>query len=143
MKIFALTLLTMGLLTMAGCNQDTTHNVDLVNTYWKLTDIKGTAVTASDKQREAHIVLNAEEQRVTGSDGCNRMMGGYTALDGNKLQFTQMAGTRMACMEGAEQAQLISTSLAEVTAYKITGDQLELHDASGALVARFQAVALQ
>lgn len=31
----------------------------------------------------------------------------------------------------------------EVTGYKIAGSQLELHDASGAVVARFQAVALQ
>lgn len=134
-------LLTMGCVGLLGCTAThSTSNSPLVNTYWKLTEIKGTAVAVSDNQREPHIVLNTE-QRVAGSDGCNRIMGGYT-LKGKDLQFSQMASTRMACLQGAEQADLIGTSLPQTAGYSIIGSKLELRDAKGAVIARFVAVAL-
>jgi heat shock protein HslJ len=136
----ALFLLAISISGLTACAHNTAHNVALVNTYWKLVEIKGAAVTVTDNQREPHIVLNAE-RRVAGSDGCNRMMGGYQ-VSGNNLQLTQMAGTRMACMQGAEQAQLIGATLPQVARYKIAGDEMELRDTKGAVIARFKAVAL-
>lgn len=136
--LFSLAISFIGLTSCTAMN--TTNNSPLINTYWKLTEIKGTGVSVSDNQREPHILLNSE-QRVAGSDGCNRIMAGYT-LKGESLQFSQMASTRMACMQGAEQADLIGASLPQTAAYKITGDQLELRDNTGAVIARFTAVAL-
>lgn len=138
-KILGLCLM-MGAIGLTGCAYNTGSNTALVNTYWKWVEINGAAVAVSDNQREPHIVLNAE-QRLAGSDGCNRMMGGYT-LTGDQLQFTQVASTRMACMQGAEQANLIGATLPQVARYKITGDEMELRDAKGAVIARFKAVAL-
>jgi heat shock protein HslJ len=133
-------LLMMGVIGLTACAHHSGSNTALVNTYWKWVEINGAAVAVSDNQREPHIVLNAE-QRVAGSDGCNRMMGGYT-LAGDQLQFTQVASTRMACMQGAAQANLIGATLPQVARYKITGDEMELRDAKGAVIARFKAVAL-
>lgn len=76
-------------------------NGELLNTYWKLILINDTEVTVAENQREPHIIFNAES-RVSGSDGCNRIMGSYL-LDGDKLTLDEMAGTKMACAEGAEQ----------------------------------------
>lgn len=136
--VLGLAIIAIGLL---GCTtMNTTNNSPLINTYWKLTEIKGAAVSVSDNQREAHIVLNSE-QRLAGSDGCNRIMGGYT-LKGGNLQFSQIASTRMACLQGSQQADAIGASLPQTAAYKIAGDQLELRDATGAVIARFTAVAL-
>lgn len=132
--------ITIGLMSLTGCAHKNTSTAELVNTYWKLVEIKGTAVSVSDNQREPHMVLNAE-QRVAGSDGCNRLMGGYQ-LSGDSLQFTQMASTRMACLQGASQADLIGATLPQTARYAIQGEQLELRDASGAVIARFKAVAL-
>lgn len=140
MKTTLLLVLTIGFISLTGCAHNNTGTASLIHTYWKLVEIKGTAVAVSDNQREPHIVLNTE-RRVAGSDGCNRMMGGYQ-VSGDKLQFTQMAGTRMACMQGAEQAQLIGATLPQVASYDIAGDQLELRDAGGVVIARFKAVAL-
>lgn len=114
---------------------------ELVNTYWKLVGLNGKDVAVSDKQREPHLVF-ATDNRVAGSDGCNRIAGDYT-LDGNKITLGQMIGTRMACMENADQAQAFNTVLSNIGSYQIQGSVLDLFDSSGAPVARFVAVALQ
>ncbi|MGV8835320.1 META domain-containing protein [Cellvibrio sp.] len=115
-------------------------NGELLNTYWKLVLINDTEVTVADNQREPHITFNAEN-RVSGSDGCNRLMGSYL-LEGDTLTLGEMAGTKMACAEGAEQTQAFNEALTKVAAYTVHGDQLELRDDTGLVVARFKAVAL-
>lgn len=114
---------------------------ELVNTYWKLVGLNGKDVAVSDKQREPHLVF-AADNRVAGSDGCNRIAGDYT-LDGNKITLGQMIGTRMACMENADQAQAFNTALSTIGSYQIQGSVLDLFDNSGAPIARFVAIALQ
>jgi heat shock protein HslJ len=52
---------------------------------------------------------------------------------------SQMAGTRMACQEGSDTEKAFLGALEQVHAWKIMGQHLELFDASGALVARFEA----
>jgi heat shock protein HslJ len=115
-------------------------NGELVNTYWKLILLNDTEITVVDNQTEPHIVLNTEN-RLSGSDGCNRLMGSYV-LDGEKLTLGEMAGTRMACAEGAAQAQAFNEALTKVAIYTVHSDQLELRDATGLVLARFKAVAM-
>ena len=112
-------------------------NGGLLNTYWKLILLNDTEVAGSDSQREPNIFLSAEN-RITGSDGCNRMSGTYT-LDGEKLTFGPMAGTRMACADVGEQAQAFNEALTKVASYTVHSDQLELRDASGLVIARFKS----
>jgi heat shock protein HslJ len=115
-----------------------TSSDELLNIYWKLVSLNGDEVTPVDNDREAHLVFNAEN-RVSGSDGCNRLMGSYL-LDGNTLTFEQTAATRMACTEGAEQSQAFNKALTEAATYSVHGDQLEIRDASDLVIARFVAV---
>jgi heat shock protein HslJ len=112
-------------------------NGGLLNTYWKLILLNDTEVAGRDSQREPNIFLSAEN-RITGSDGCNRMSGTYT-LDGEKLTFGPMAGTRMACADVGEQAQTFNEALTKVASYTVHSDQLELRDASGLVIARFKS----
>lgn len=112
------------------------------NTYWKLTHLADALTRTAERQREAHLIFAAHEQRVSGSGGCNRITGGFD-LDGDKLRLSRMAGTIMACLEGMEQERLFLQSLVKVERYRISGDQLELLDTSGAVVARFLAMALR
>lgn len=115
-------------------------NGELLNTYWKLILLNDTEVTVADNQSEPHIIFNAEN-RISGSDGCNRMMGSYL-LDEDKLTLDEIAGTKMACAEGAAQTQAFNDVLAKVVTYSVHSDQLELRDATGLVLARFKAVAL-
>jgi putative lipoprotein len=111
----------------------------LRNTYWKLTALNGQAVVTAEHQREPHIIFSADEARLSGSGGCNGIMGGFT-LEGDHIKFTQMAGTMMACQHGMEQESMFLRSLPTVSSYKIVGDALELFNDDNTLVARFIAV---
>lgn len=113
----------------------------LGNTYWKLTHLGDMSTQTAARQREAHLIFAAHQQRVSGSGGCNRIMGGFE-LDGDKLHLSRIVATRMACLDGMEQEQRFLKSLGDVEHYRIDGSQLELFDRSGEVVARFTAVAL-
>jgi heat shock protein HslJ len=110
----------------------------LENTYWKLTRLADTAVTVAAQQQEPHFILNSQSRRVGGSGGCNRLTGSYE-LNGDNLTFGQMAGTMMACLEGMDTEKAFLKALGQVKKWKIAGQHLELFDAAGKLVARFEA----
>ena len=110
----------------------------LQETHWRLTHLAGVAVAYSASAREAHVVLGSDN-RLSGSDGCNRIGGGYQ-FDGAKLSISQLFSTRMACAEGMEQAERFGRALGAVARYRIAGAHLELQDAAGAVLARFEAV---
>ncbi|HZQ55481.1 MAG TPA: META domain-containing protein [Bryobacteraceae bacterium] len=110
----------------------------LENTDWKLVRLGDTPIHAASEQREPHFVLNSESRRVSGSGGCNRLAGSYE-LNGNQLTLGQMAGTMMACMEGMDTEKAFLDMLKRVSTWKVTGKQLELYDASGVSLARFEA----
>jgi putative lipoprotein len=110
--------------------------VSLENTYWKLTHLGDDIVTVASQQPEPHLILNSGTGRATGSGGCNRMTGSYQ-LTGDRLSLGQMVSTMMACMEGMETEQAFLKALGQVNRWSITGRQLELKDAAGRVLARF------
>jgi putative lipoprotein len=110
----------------------------LENTYWKLIRLGDTAVTVAPQQQEPHFVLNSQTRRVGGSGGCNRLNGGY-AVNGDRLTFSQLAGTMMARLQGMETEKAFLQALPQVSKWKITGQHLELFDASGNVIASFEA----
>ena len=61
------------------------------------------------------------------------------------LGWTAFASPRscmmMACLDGMEQEGYLLQALQKVERYRISGSHLEMLDASGAVVARFEAVA--
>ncbi len=118
------------------------YNENLLNTYWKLTRLHDEPIEGSDQQREPALVLASEEQRLSGSDGCNRIMGSFQ-LKEDKLKFSHIASTMMACAEGMETAQQIHFMLEKVRYWQIEGLHLELMDADGGVMARFEAVHLR
>ena len=61
--------------------------------------------------------------------------------NGARLRFRGMAGTMMACLDGMEQEGYLLQALQKVERYRISGSHLEMLDASGAVVARFEAFA--
>ena len=114
----------------------------LRNTYWKLVAQNGKPAIVVKGQREPHIVLKADEARVSGSGGCNNIVGGFT-LDGNRLKFIGMGSTMMMCPEGMEQERDFLKMLDTVARYRISGEALTLADDKGRAIAKFRAVALR
>ena len=113
-------------------------NRPLTGTYWKLTELNGETVPAAPKQGEPHLILQPRGNRLTGSGGCNRLMGSYR-LTGPSLSFGAIASTKMACPDGMEREAAFFRALEEVKGWKLDGDRLELKDRTGTVTARFLA----
>ena len=76
--------------------------------------------------------------RVSGYSGCNRFSSLYTIRPGAGLALALLAGTRMACV-GPDLETPFLRALSRVQGYRITGSHLELLDAAGVTLLRFEA----
>jgi heat shock protein HslJ len=119
-----------------SCERSTVQT-PLENTYWKLVELRGAPVEAHPDQREIHLRLRPEEERMTGFAGCNQFMGGYE-ITGNSLAFGPLGSTMMACPYLDDETAFLR-SLEGVTRFQILGESLVLSDDTGDL-ARFRAV---
>jgi len=124
------------------CPELPTPDASLTNTYWKLVELDGQPAALGAGERELHMVLNSEGDRVQGFSGCNRFTGGYELSDG-QLRFKQLASTGMACMDGMEQEQRFLELLAGAMRFTISGDSLVLYSGDERLSLHFAAVALK
>ena len=109
--------------------------------YWKLTELNGQPVKPGPN--DTYITLKRDDNRVIGSGGCNRLTGTYTLEDGNRVRFSQIASTKMACMGGMETEQQFFNVLETADTYVVVGDRLVLNKARMAPLARFEAVYMQ
>lgn len=116
----------------------------LENTLWRLLEIGGKPAHVSPEGREVSFSLVAEQHRVQGFSGCNRMMGSYR-LEGEHLNFEPLATTRMACPDAAagEQEAAVLKALESSRRWRIEGERLELLDDSGQRLALFESLYLR
>lgn len=111
----------------------------LETTDWKLVEVYGKPVAPRSPDRQAHLVFSPEEGQLSGSGGCNRLMGSYR-IDGEKIAFGPMGITHMACTEGMEVESLFLKALSETATWHISGRRLTFR-AAGRPVAVFEAAA--
>jgi heat shock protein HslJ len=140
----------IAVLGLASCNTpskaaDGTKNpkaemtTELLGTYWKVVEINGQAVTNPPaNQKEAHIILNKEGNRLQGSGGCNSLMGSFEVMEGNRIKFTGVASTMMACPDMAIESEL-GKAIEMADNYAINGKYLMLHKAKMAPLVKFEA----
>jgi copper homeostasis protein (lipoprotein) len=114
----------------------------LQETYWKLTRLQGKPVILKQNQKEPSLVFRSAGSRVTGFGGCNELTGTYS-LKGNEITFGGVAVTQRACIDGMDTEGIFLTALKGVRSWKISGEHLELCDAAGTTIARFEARALR
>jgi len=110
----------------------------LRGTEWQLTHLDGEAIELEEEQRRPDIVLMADELRLAGFGGCNRLLGGF-ASHGEQLRFSRMASTMMACAVGMELEQDLLQALEATDSFRVLGRHLDLYAADGRPVARFVA----
>jgi heat shock protein HslJ len=127
-------------LTACASTSDVAEPPSLAGTAWILSALPG-----HTRVEKTSVTLHFEGDRVSGTDGCNRFSGGYTAA-GSTLELSpQMAMTMMACdPDVSEQAQAFVAALKDARSFRISDGRLELlaADASlrAALVAQSQAL---
>ena len=110
---------------------------DLEGTRWVLIRLGDAGISVGENQREPFFVLESGKHRLTGSGGCNRLMGSYER-NGDQLTFKQLALTRMACPD-VEYEDGFTKALEATASWKIGGAHLELSDAAGSVLARFES----
>lgn len=115
---------------------------DIVEKYWKLIEINGKEVVTGENQvKEAHMILKVGNNRVNGNGGCNSFNGSYVIENGNRIKFSQMASTMMACLNMDVESQFMK-ALENADNYAIQGDTLSINRARMAPLARFVVVYL-
>lgn len=122
-RFIAVSCLLLGV--MAGTSY--AHQEKLAGADWVLAGAAG---------RQAPY-LRFDAGRVAGLGGCNRFGGRYD-LQGDKISFSPLMATRMACQPevmAAEQA--FFDMLGKVRAMKLDGEALELLDGDGKVLGRF------
>ena len=109
----------------------------LVGSYWQLTEyMSDEGMVAANPDLRAHIMLQEEDNRLSGSGGCNRLIGSYELSD-EGLNLGQVGSTMMACPPQAmQQEQAFLAALGLVSGYRIEGEVLTLTGPGGDL-ARF------
>lgn len=125
--------------SMQGQGEKHNPAAPLEKTEWMLTWLAGTKIELGTPQQVPYIQLDPESHRVSGSGGCNRLMGGYD-LAGDHLKFTQMAMTRMACLHGGDTETAFSKAIDQVREWMISKGKLLLLDADHHVVAKFTPV---
>lgn len=110
----------------------------LLGTTWKLKELAGQTIVRTPPQQH-DITLLLADGRVSGSSGCNRMMGAYGTNGSSTLTFSQFAGTMMACQPAdMELERQVLKRLSTVNGYRYDGQDLLL-TSDGVAVARYQA----
>lgn len=112
----------------------------LRGTRWRLLAFGGEMVaTPSPPGRPPTLQFAVDRDRVSGSGGCNRLMGGFR-LAGEMLSFSRFAGTKMACgPEAMALERRYSEALDRVRRWSIDKRSLMLKDAGGRTLLLFQA----
>jgi copper homeostasis protein (lipoprotein) len=117
-----------------------TANADLLETHWKLIEVMGKPVKPTPAgEQDIYIVLLKKDNRLAGFAGCNRLIGEWTQKPGNRLSFSKVATTMMACIDPREEEQLKDV-IQRVDNYTIQGNTLSLNKARMAPLARFEAI---
>lgn len=114
------------------------YSASLKDQFWTLVQLKGKPVVLPETGRAPGLMLHTDNSRLSGSGGCNQLLGSYS-MDGRFVQLNMVAATRMACLSpGNVDAELIET-LTQVKSWNILGQRMELYDQLGRLLARFEA----
>ncbi|MCX5834432.1 MAG: META domain-containing protein [Deltaproteobacteria bacterium] len=114
-------------------------SISLENTDWKLAEFRGKEVIMQPGRPSPYLRLLSSDSRVVGHGGCNRFFGGYK-LEGDRLRFSALGSTKMACPRGiGDLEDAFFNALGSARRFKISGDVLEVFDDSE-LIARFKAV---
>lgn len=110
------------------CSTKETEKIDVMRLHdiWALESIEGEKVIIDETVRNLPVLeIYVEDERVHGNTGCN-VLNGSVEIDEEKISFSKIITTEMACPGNLEQKFL--TSLIEVNRYIIEKMSLRLFE---------------
>ena len=134
--IITSTLFATGCTSTPSSTQQAQNLSLLQNKNWTLTHIGATEYKADPSSRNAPSIQFGSDLRVSGSDGCNRIMGQY-ALKGQHITIGQLASTKMLCPSSMQIATQYTEALSKVQGFQVYDKTLKLVDQYGNRVLQF------
>ena len=111
--------------------------------YWRLVELYGKKIdNAGNSPKEAFLFINSDGKSAYGNAGCNSVRGGVEIGEMNRIKFSKMAATLMACPDMETEREFLQM-LETVDNYNLWGDTLVLNKARMAPLARFENVFLK
>lgn len=110
------------------CSTKETEKIDVMRLHdiWALESIEGKKIIIDETVRNLPVLeIYVEDKRVHGNTGCN-VLNGTVEIDEDKISFSKMITTEMACPGDLEQKFL--SALEKVNKYKIEKLRLFLYD---------------
>ena len=131
------TLLMTGCVTSQSAIQQ--KNIELLqNKNWSLTHIGATEYKVDPTAHNSPSLQFDATQRLSGADGCNRIMGSYVVKK-YEINLGQLASTKMMCQNTAELSNKFNEALNKVAGYQVYGQTLKLLDRNGNPVLQFKS----
>lgn len=117
----------------------TVNTGNLVDIYWKLSEINNISVAGYPAQNKTpYLMLKEEGNRAEGTGGCNSMGGTYELTGENNISFSQLISTKMACPDMMMETEF-HAALEAARSFKTDGKVLTLSNDKGISVAEFVA----
>lgn len=110
--------------------------------YWKLVELNGKPLPSIKREKEPFLVLKDKGKNFGGHGGCNTLLGKYELGERNKIAFSDLVTTMMACADSDTELAL-RDALESTDHYVIDGDFLKLEDARNKVNAKFLRVYLK
>jgi heat shock protein HslJ len=119
----------IGAVLSFGCAKPDSDTWPLRGTQWQLVEM-GDSKADNKQLHRANITFTIDDNRVSGSDGCNRFFGAYYT-ENDELRFEKMGTTRMACPDERTFDVPFYFGLSATTHYSINEDRLRLFNDKG------------
>jgi len=98
----------------------------LLGVRWRVKELLGAPLgPAAGGARAPHLELDPTHLRLSGSGGCNRLMGSFT-LEGQRILFKRVLTTMMSCPQGMTQERSLIETLGQVQRWHIEDRTLML-----------------
>jgi uncharacterized lipoprotein YbaY/heat shock protein HslJ/uncharacterized lipoprotein NlpE involved in copper resistance len=127
--------------TSADSQTPTVRIPALRGTTWQLQALQdgATPTLLTPPARAVELLLDPDNERVSGSGGCNRLIGGFQ-LNGEQLRFSRLASTQMACPpEVMGYERRVVAALEQVRRFQIDKRNLLLQNERGRTLLLFTA----
>lgn len=133
-------LVALAALLIAGCktNKPSLPDDSLEDKKWILVEMMGKPVNTSQDGKNIFLVLNKSDNTITGYSGCNGFGGNYEITTGNRIAFSKMVGTMMACGDMETEVQFLKL-MQSVDNYTVRESKLQLNKARMAPLLKFES----
>ena len=104
---------------------------------WQLVELNGQPISALGKPAKTPFIQFDSARKVAGNNGCNQFFGSYELDTRNRIKFSAMGSTRMACVDENTIESDLMQVLSNTDSYVLVNDTLVFNRARMAPLARW------